>query len=132
MRTVSTFVLVVVALFLAAPAAYAAPGDCDPYPCCKDKEAKEPPCPAKYENLRFLENWRPCLCKDVCDLDDWSDRVKARRLTRNGFLWMNVGGQIRLRWESFNDIGFGAPADHNDAWMLLRGRAHAPGLRRHA
>ena len=100
-------------------------GECDPYPCCEDKAPAEPKCPAKYENLRFLENWRPCLCEDFCDLDDWSDRFKGRRLTRNGFLWANLGGQVRLRWESFSNIGFGAPADHNDAWMLLRGRAHA-------
>lgn len=126
MRKISAFVLVSVALLVLAPAAWAAPGDCDPYPCCADKKPSDPPCPAKkYENLRFTENWLPCLCKDVCDLDDWTDRLKARRITRNGFLWASLGGQVRLRWESFSNIGFGAPADHNDAWMLLRGRAHA-------
>ena len=99
--------------------------DCEPYPCCECSTPKPPPCPPKYDNRRFVENWRPCLCKDCCDWDDGSDKFKARRLTRDGFVWVNVGGQIRFRWESFGNIGFGAPADDNDAWMLMRTRAHA-------
>lgn len=99
--------------------------DCEPYPCCECKTPKPPPCPPKYDNRRFVEDWRPCLCKDCCTWDDWADKVKARRLTRDGFVWLNVGGQIRFRWESFGNLGFGAPADDNDAWMLMRTRAHA-------
>ena len=141
-RTVLVVALVAAALVIAAPAGMAQedkaaakvadgcapktcePFVCDPYPCCDCRKKKDPPCPPKYHNLRFAENWRPCLCKDCCEWDDWSDKFKARRLTRNGSIWVNVGGQIRLRWEKFTNIGFGAPADHNDAWLLGRLRAH--------
>ncbi len=102
-----------------------APPDCEPYPCCDCRKAKDPPCPPKYHNLRFAENWRPCLCRDCCEWEDWSDKFKARRLTRNGSIWANFGGQLRFRWEKFTNIGFGAPADADDAWLLGRLRAHA-------
>jgi len=102
------------------------PTTCDPYPCCTCKQAKDPTCPPKYNNLRFAENWRPCLCKKCGSWGDVTDKLKARRLDGGrGALWANVGGQMRFRWESFSGIGFGAPADPNDAWMLGRIRAHA-------
>ena len=122
-KAMAGVVVVWAAVFWGSPAW--AEDACKPFPCCEDRESTEPSCPAAYHNMRFMENWRPCLCKDVCDFDDISDRLKGRRLVRNGFLWANFGGQVRLRWESFSNIGFGAPADPNDAWMLVRGRAHA-------
>ncbi len=127
----------VIALVAFAPAALAGPGEpdpcgcapppcppCDPYPCCECRTPKDPTCPPKYHNLRFMENWRPCLCVDCCDKGDWSDKLKARPIMGRN-VWANFGGQIRFRWESFGDIGFGAPADADDAWMLMRVRAHA-------
>ncbi len=99
--------------------------DCPDYPCCECRKAKPAPCPAKYNNRRFLENWRPCLCVPCCDKGDFWDRLKARPLTRNNKIWVDLGWQVRLRWESFSNIGFGAPADPHDAWMLFRTRAHA-------
>jgi hypothetical protein len=99
--------------------------DCKPYPCCEPNCPKDPTCPPKYANRRFVENWRPCLCADWCDKQDWSDVLKARSLSGNGWLWVNVGGQLRLRWESFANQNFGAPADPHDAWLLGRARAHA-------
>lgn len=99
--------------------------DCPDNPCCECRKPSEPPCPAKYDNRRFLENWRPCLCVPKCDRGDWSDWFKAYPLTRNKAIWVDVGGQIRLRWESFANQAFGAPADPHDAWMLMRARLHA-------
>ena len=99
--------------------------DCPDNPCCECRKAKEPPCPAKYNNRRFMENWRPCLCIDKCDRGDWSDWFKAYPLTRNKAIWVDVGGQIRFRFESFANQAFGAPADPHDAWMLMRARLHA-------
>jgi hypothetical protein len=100
-----------------------APCDCKDYPCCACRKPKDPTCPATVNNRRFLENWRPCLCKPRCELDDWSDRLKG--MSVSGRLWMNVGGQIRFRWESWRNIGFGAAgAAATDAWMLGRFRLH--------
>jgi len=100
------------------------PCGCDKYPCCDCRKPKDPKCPTKYHNLRFKENWRACLCKPRCDIPDWSDRLKA--MNGPGRLWVDVGGQIRFRWESWHNQGFGAAgAASNDAWMLGRLRAHA-------
>jgi hypothetical protein len=98
---------------------------CDPYPCCTCKEPKDPTCPPDYANRRFVENWRPCLCVPCCEKGDWTDRLKAMPLTRDKRLWVNVGGQVRFRYESLSGIGFGAPADDSDGWMLGRFRTHA-------
>lgn len=101
-----------------------APCECENYPCCTCRKPTEPKCPTKYHNLRFMENWRPCLCKSRCDMDDWSDRLKGMSVA--GRLWMNVGGQVRFRWESWHGQGFGAagPAS-DDSYMLGRFRLHA-------
>lgn len=98
---------------------------CDPYPCCECKKPEPAPCPPKgYANMRFDENWRPCLCVDPCDRPDWTDRIKAFGLTSNKSIWANVGGQARVRFESWNNQGFGAPAHADDDSGLLRLRAH--------
>ncbi len=99
--------------------------ECPDYPCCECRKAKPAKCPPKYDNLRFKENWRPCLCIPCCERDGFWDRIKAKPLTRNNGVWVNVGGQARFRFESFNNIGFGAPADPHDAWLLGRFRLHA-------
>jgi len=100
------------------------PCECENYPCCTCRKPAEPKCPTKYDNLRFRENWRPCLCKPRCEIDDWSDRLKGVSVA--GRLWLNVGGQVRFRWESWRGQGFGAagPAA-DDSWMLGRFRLHA-------
>ncbi len=96
--------------------------ECKPYPCCECTKPKKPKCPPKYNNRRFLENWRPCLCVPYCEKGDWSDRLKAMRLTKRGNIWVDVGGQVRFRFESFNNVGFSQPND--DSWMLARVRLH--------
>ena len=126
MRTVlGGLVLLLASACFLAPAAQAGPGDCEPYPCCKEKKPGDPPCPAAYHNMRFMENWGSCLKKDRCSFEDWSDAIKVVPLTCDKSIWASFGGQIRLRYESFSEIGFGAPADADDAWLLLRARAHA-------
>lgn len=79
--------------------------------------------PPKYENLRFQEDWNAfCATRDAepCDL---SDRIKGVVLDGCGHVWVNVGGQIRARYEAWSDQGFGSvPGD--DGWALLRARTH--------
>ena len=99
--------------------------DCTCYTCAcrKPGEAK---CPPKYENLRFEENWKPCLCVPACDRPDWSDRHKANSLDRCNSIWVDTGGQVRVRYEGWINQAFGAAgAAADDAWGLLRLRAHA-------
>jgi hypothetical protein len=100
----------------AAPCPPPPPADpCAPAP-------KKPP--AKYENLRFREDWSPLLCTPVCDRCDFTDRLKAIRLSPEGSIWMNVGGQARARYESFENFNFGTAATADDSWLLTRFRLH--------
>ncbi len=124
-NTLLTLVMLLASASFFAPAATAGPTDCEPYPCCKAKKAGDPPCPAAYHNMRFMENWSPCLAKDRCSFGDWTDALKVVPLNCDKSIWASFGGQIRLRYESFDNIGFGAPADAKDAWLLFRARAHA-------
>lgn len=113
------------ALVALAPVASAddAPA-CKPYPCCACSKPEKAACPPQYDNRRFLENWRPCLCVPFCEKGDWSDRLKANRLTRRGTIRVDVGGQIRMRFESWSNAGFGGPAINDDSWLLARARVH--------
>ncbi|MDJ0973768.1 MAG: alginate export family protein [Planctomycetota bacterium] len=135
-RTIARIACCVALLFALNAPAWAAPEEacgacpepppCDCYDCCTCREAKDPPCPAPYDNRRFQENWRPCLCIPPCDRGDWTDAWKAVALTQNKTIWANFGGQARLRFESFENQGFGAAGDDaDDSWTLLRLRAHA-------
>jgi hypothetical protein len=101
-----------------APAAPATPAAATPAP------AARPPAPPKYDVLRFREDWSALLCTPPCERCDVSDRAKALSLSDGGRVWLNAGGQVRLRFESWSDQAFGSvPGD--DAWWLLRARAHA-------
>ncbi len=97
------------------------PPDCGLYEC----SCWSPPqlkCPAKYNNLRFKENWKACLCVPVCERGDWTDAIKAINL---GTSWFRVdfGGQVRFRYESWSNQRF--VNGSNDQYLLGRFRAHA-------
>jgi len=82
----------------------------------------KPPIP-KYENLRFREDWSNLRSVPPCERCDLSDRMKAVQLW-DSCSWVNVGGQLRLRFEAWDNQNFGAlPGD--DAWELFRGRLFA-------
>jgi len=111
--------LVAGAMSSAALAADSAAPAAAPSPAARKPAAKKPP--EKYDLLRFREDWSPLL--DTCDRCDFSDRLKAMSL--GSCVWLNVGGQARLRWESFENQNFGAIADADDDWLLMRFRLHA-------
>jgi hypothetical protein len=73
--------------------------------------------------LRFKEDWSRLLETGPCDRPDWSDRIKAHRVLANPLVWVNVGGQVRGRFESWKDEGYGAVPGRDD-WGLLRARTH--------
>lgn len=90
-------------------------------------EARPPPSrlpvEPKYEVLRYLEDWAPVRCVPKCDRRDWSDRLKAMDLGSDGCVWVNVGGQVRGRFESWAEQAYGAIPGTDD-WGLLRARTH--------
>lgn len=92
-------------------------------PAAADGPAAAPAKPPKYENLRFQEDWNAfCATRDA-EPRDVSDRMKGLVLDGRGHVWVDVGGQVRVRYEAWSDQGFGAvPGD--DGWGLLRARTH--------
>ncbi len=86
------------------------------------KPAK-PPAPKPYEILRFREDYAALRCKPVGQRCDWGDRLKA--LPLGPCLWLDVGGQVRLRYEHFENFAFRADDPADDGWLLARVRAHA-------
>ncbi len=91
---------------------------------CECRPPVCPTCPAVYERIRYLEDWRGCLAKRPSDRGDWSDYAKAISF---GTPWFQAdfGGSVRLRWEWWQNQIF-SPADAgDDNWLLGRARLHA-------
>ncbi len=84
---------------------------------------REPKAPTNYDVLRFREDWsalRATPWRERCDL---TDRVKAIDLMCPPDVWVNVGGQVRARHETWDNQGFGSIPGQDD-WWLLRARLH--------
>jgi hypothetical protein len=86
--------------------------------------APKPKAPPKYENLRFREDWSVFRCTPVFDRCDLADRMKASSVASDGNVWLDVGGQVRGRYEAWKDQTVGAVRG-DDSWWLARLRAHA-------
>ena len=92
-------------------------------PVAPPAAAPKAPAPPKYDNLRFREDWsslRATPWRERCDL---SDRLKAIDMMCPPDVWVNVGGQLRARYETWDNQGFGTIAGQDD-WWLLRARLH--------
>lgn len=85
--------------------------------------ARKPARPS-YENLRFRENWCSLADLSACDRRDGFDALKAIRLTADGCVRVDFGGQARLRFESFDQQNAGGIPGSDD-WWLARVRLHA-------
>lgn len=124
-RVASWVALLSAAAVAASGAAFAADGvPPGPLPApSPTAEPVKPPTPPKYDLLRYREDWWAYRCVDPCDRCDLSDRLKAISIG-TPCIWLNVGGQLRARYESFGEQNFGSiPGD--DSWLLTRARLHA-------
>lgn len=79
-----------------------------------------PPRP-QYRNLRFDENWS-VLRNPVCMKDPW-DRLKY--ITFGSDNYVSLGGEARLRYEWFNNPGFGSAVEDKTGYLLQRYLIHA-------
>jgi hypothetical protein len=75
---------------------------------------------------RFNEDWSVLRGVDLSTRDDFWDRLKFIPLTKDGSVWLSLGGQARERAEYFRHFLFGAsePKD-TDAYLLSRFRLSA-------
>ena len=71
-----------------------------------------------FQNLRFTEDWSSV---DTTQLDHWSAPLKHIELGDQ--LWVSIGGQQRIRYESWNNAGFNDASD--DDYTLFRTHLHA-------
>lgn len=78
-------------------------------------------CPARsYPNLRYDEDWR-FLADGQCRTDPW-DAVKFVPLGAERFA--SLGGEARLRYERFENGGFGRDPDDRSGYLLQRYLLH--------
>src|SRR3989442_1357936 len=75
---------------------------------------------------RFNEDWSVLRGVDLSTTEDFWDRLKFIPLTKDGSVWLSLGGQARERAEYFRHYLFGAstPKD-TDAYLLSRFRLSA-------
>ena len=75
---------------------------------------------------RFDEDWSVLMGVDLSTTDDFWDRLKFIPLTRDGSVWLTIGGQVRERGEYFRHFLFGSsePED-TDAYLASRFRLSA-------
>jgi hypothetical protein len=92
------------------------------------KAANEPQRPAYQIGSagRFNEDWAVLRGVDLGATDDFWDRLKFIPLTKDGSVWLTVGGQARERGEYFRQFLFGASQpEQSDAYLLSRFRLNA-------
>src|SRR2546426_11932249 len=75
---------------------------------------------------RFNEDWSVLRGVDLSTTDDFWDRLKFIPLTKDGSVWLSLGGQARERAEYFRQFLFGSSQpEQSDAYLLSRFRLSA-------
>ena len=90
--------------------------------------ASEPQRPALQigNAARFDEDWSVLRGVDLSTTDDFWDRLKFIPLTRDGSMWLTIGGQARERGEHFRHFLFGSSEpEYTDAYLASRFRLSA-------
>lgn len=72
----------------------------------------------KYNNLRFQEDWSKMPDGGT---GDFFDPIKKIDITDS--IWLSVGGELRIRYESWENFGFAKGND--DAFTLFRTHLHS-------
>jgi hypothetical protein len=91
-------------------------------------QATAPPAnkPPQYTLSRWDEDYR--YMRDPAEDDsprDFFDPIKYIKLNDKGDIYLSLGGQVRYRYEHFNDFNFGAGPQDDDGYHLIRMLAHA-------
>jgi hypothetical protein len=89
------------------------------------QQAAEPIQRPAYQFRRYDEGWS--LLRGVPDMEktDFWDHAKYIPLSEDEETWLSTGGHLRLRFEGWNNFGFGAAPNHDDTFLLWRFTAHA-------
>jgi hypothetical protein len=82
--------------------------------------------PPKYTLSRWDEDYR--YLRDPAEGGaprDFFDPIKYIKLNNKGDIYLSLGGQVRYRYEYFDDANFGAGPQDDDGYHLIRILAHA-------
>lgn len=90
---------------------------------CNAMAAADSPCPARpgFSSMRYEEDWS--ALRDPRCRSHWLDPLKAVPLAGDALL--TLGGDARVRYERFDNPGFGAGVPDDDGYWLQRTLAHA-------
>ncbi len=86
----------------------------------EDVVAAKPWVRPKHKFSRHDEDWSVLRGKPADATDDLWDPIKYIPLNEDGSIWGSFGGHARLRFEGWNRFAFGAPAQDNDEFLLVR------------
>ncbi len=75
-----------------------------------------------FQVIRSEEDWSALLDSGR---EAGYEKLKFIPLNSSGSFYLSVGGQLRLRGESWSDFGFGGPGTRDDSFGLSRFRLHA-------
>ncbi len=76
----------------------------------------------RYQTLRQNEDWSALADHDTSQTGDFFDPVKHIALSEDGDIWISFGGQVRTRFEVWENFGF-VPAN-DDEFLLTRFLVH--------
>jgi hypothetical protein len=90
---------------------------------CLNISAQTPPTTAPpYLPLRYDEDWS--YLQDETKRTEALDRLKFMPLPRRGW-YVSLGGEARMRYETFRNVGFGAGTQDENGYALQRYLLHA-------
>lgn len=79
----------------------------------------------KYQKVRFTEDYSGLAGLDAIPARDGLDALKYIPLNDEGDWYVSFGGQVRLRFEDYQNFNFGRPAVNDDSFLLQRYFLHA-------
>lgn len=79
--------------------------------------------PPPLKNLRYDEDFS--RLRDATKRTDWLDRLKFIPLNRSKSWYLTLGGEMRQRYETYRNAGFGAGVQDADGYLLERYMLHA-------
>ena len=78
-----------------------------------------------YQVLRQNEIWVAQPMQQSQTRGDLFDPIKHVALSADGSVWASFGGQVRARFEQWNNFGFGGTGNRDDSFLLTRLLIHS-------
>jgi Alginate export len=98
----------------------------EPTPAADEQQGAPPAWPPQYQTRFFDENWAPANWQHPHQgARDIFDKLKAIPLEKNGWAYLNVGGQARGRYARQSTVTFGGPYEFQPVMWTYMFQAYA-------